>query len=113
TRVKKLRKSLGLSQAQLAELLDISVPHMSNIENGKTNFSFPVFVNLVYIFDVSADMLLYGQDASKATVQCMVLQEINEQLMGCSEVQMQIIGNSVRNTKKLLQQYDEKIKKMN
>lgn len=39
-RVKKFRKSRRLSQEQLAELLDISVPHMSNIENGKTKFSF-------------------------------------------------------------------------
>lgn len=110
-RVKKFRKNRGLTQEKLAELLNISVPHMSNIENGKTKFSMPVFINLINILDVTADMLLFEQITSKGKVHGMVLKEVNEVLMDCTEVQMQMIGDSVRSTKKLLQQYDEKIKK--
>ncbi|MDE6873667.1 MAG: helix-turn-helix domain-containing protein [Lachnospiraceae bacterium] len=110
-RVKKFRKERGLTQEKLAELLNISVPHMSNIENGKTKFSMPVLVSLINSLDITADMLLFEQITSKGKVHSMVLKEVNEVLMDCTEVQMQMIGDSVRSTKKLLQQYDEKINK--
>lgn len=110
-RVKKFRKERGLTQEKLAELLNISVPYMSNIENGKTKFSMPVLVSLINSLDITADMLLFEQITSKGKVHSMVLKEVNEVLMDCTEVQMQMIGDSVRSTKKLLQQYDEKINK--
>ena len=34
-RIRELRKSLGLSQEQLAELIDMDKPNLSNIERGK------------------------------------------------------------------------------
>ena len=46
SRIKHRRKELGMSQEKLAELIDVSVPHMSNIENGKTRFSLQVLVDL-------------------------------------------------------------------
>ena len=110
-RVKKFRKSRRLSQEQLAELLDISVPHMSNIENGKTKFSFQLFVDLADKLEISSDILLYGGIITKEAVRRTILQEINEQLMECTDIQMQMIGVSVYNTKQLLQRYDEKMDK--
>ncbi len=110
-RVKKFRKSRRLSQEQLAELLDISVPHMSNIENGKTKFSFQLFVDLADKLEISSDILLYGGITPNEAVRRTILQEINEQLMECTDIQMQMIGVSVYNTKQLLQRYDEKMDK--
>ena len=110
-RVKKFRKSRRLSQEQLAELLDISVPHMSNIENGKTKFCFQLFVDLADKLEISSDILLYGGITPKEAVRRTILQEINEQLMECTDIQMQMIGVSVYNTKQLLQRYDEKMDK--
>lgn len=110
-RVKKFRKSRRLSQEQLAELLDISVPHMSNIENGKTKFSFQLFVDLADKLEISSDILLYDGITPKEAVRRTILQEINEQLMECTDIQMQMIGVSVYNTKQLLQRYDEKMDK--
>ena len=45
-RIKAYRKERKMSQEELAEEIDISVPHMCNIENGKTKFSFPILVGL-------------------------------------------------------------------
>ena len=39
-RIKAYRKERKMSQEELAEEIDISVPHMCNIENGNSAFRF-------------------------------------------------------------------------
>ena len=34
-RIKRIRGEKKISQEKLAEMIDVSIPHMSNIENGK------------------------------------------------------------------------------
>ena len=43
-RIKKARKSKGISQVEFADKLDISVSHLSNIENGKINVGLDIFL---------------------------------------------------------------------
>ena len=43
--IRKYRKLNGFSQEQLAEKINISVTHMSHIENGSTKLSLPVLVD--------------------------------------------------------------------
>lgn len=57
-RIKKARKSKGISQVELADKLDISVSHLSNIENGKINVGLDIFMDITEVLDVSADWLL-------------------------------------------------------
>lgn len=108
-RVKQIRKERGMSQEQLAEKIDVSVPHMSNIENGKTKFSLQVLISLANALQVSPDALLVEQVDERGKVRGTVLEEINRELIDCSEVQMTLIGEAVRSTKKLLKQYDVKM----
>lgn len=110
-RIKQLRREQYMSQETLAMRIDVSIPHMSNIENGKTKFSFQLFVDLADKLEISSDILLYGGITPKEAVRRTILQEINEQLMECTDIQMQMIGVSVFNTKQLLQRYDEKMDK--
>ena len=42
-RIKLRRKELKISQTELAELIDVSNNHMSNIENAKTKPSMEIF----------------------------------------------------------------------
>lgn len=58
-RVRRFRQRKGLSQEKLAELVDISVTHMSHIETGHTKLSLPVFVALAEVLEVRTDELLY------------------------------------------------------
>lgn len=54
------RKRLGMTQSELAEVVDLSDHQISNIENGK---SFPRMKNFIKIceeFDVNADYLIAG-----------------------------------------------------
>ena len=45
-KIRKFRKSCGLSQEQLAEEVGISTTHLSHIETGNTKLSLPVFVKI-------------------------------------------------------------------
>lgn len=59
-RVRSLRRAQGLSQERLAELVNISVTHMSHIETGSTKLSLPVLAALSQALDASTDALLFG-----------------------------------------------------
>lgn len=109
-RVKEIRKEHKMSQEQLAKRIGVSVPHMSNIENGKTKFSLNVLIDLANALEVTPDVLLLDQVNLKGKTQCMILEEIDRQLAGCTLAQMTMIEEIVHNTKKLLKQYDKKIK---
>lgn len=56
--VRKSRKARGLSQEQLAEMVNISTTHMSHIETGNTKLSLTVLVDIANALDVRTDDLL-------------------------------------------------------
>ena len=110
-RIKRIRGERKISQEKLAEMIDVSIPHMSNIENGKTKFSLQVFANLANALNTTPDMLLLGQMKSQDRTHCMVIEEIDRELAGCTMAQMTLIEEVVRNMKKVLVQYDRKMKR--
>ena len=57
-RIRQTRRARGISQIQLAEMAQISVSHMSDIETGKTNISLDVFIRIMNALQVSSDWLL-------------------------------------------------------
>ena len=57
-RIQDARKAIGLTQADLADKLDISVSHMSSIETGRANFGVETLMKITEILKVSADSLL-------------------------------------------------------
>mgnify|MGYP001110255293 CR=1 FL=1 len=96
-RIKQLRKQRNMSQEVLASRIAVSVPHMSNIENGKTKFSLPVLLSLTSALEVTPDVLLVGLVAA--------------QLEDCNEAQMQLLSEIFIHSKKMLQQYDKNMNK--
>lgn len=59
-RIRRVRKSKGWSQERLAELVGISVTHMSHIETGNTKLSLEVFNDITIALEARADELLFG-----------------------------------------------------
>ena len=57
-RIQDARKAVGMTQADLADKLDISVSHMSSIETGRANFGVETLMKITEILKVSADNLL-------------------------------------------------------
>ena len=59
-RIAARRKTLGLTQNQLAEILDISNNHLSSIENGKQSPSFEKFIKLCDALETTPNHLVLG-----------------------------------------------------
>lgn len=57
--VKSYRKQKGLSQEKLAEMIDVSVKHLSTIESGSAFLSADLLQNLADTLDVPVYLLFY------------------------------------------------------
>ncbi len=103
-KIRKLRKSQGLSQEELAEKIDISTTHMSHIETGNTKLSLPVLVDIAKSLQVSTDDLLRESDEE---TQSLVAEEIKFILQGCTSSQLRVILDIVKAAKFSLDKYEE------
>lgn len=60
-RIAILRQAHNLTQEKLAELLDVSVKHISFVERGKSSLSLEKLVKIGEILDCTMDYLLLGK----------------------------------------------------
>lgn len=60
-RIADARRKNGLSQAQLADQLDITVKHLSEVERGLKLLSLERLVSLCDLLDLSLDYIVRGQ----------------------------------------------------
>ncbi|MCH5257543.1 MAG: helix-turn-helix transcriptional regulator [Lachnospiraceae bacterium] len=67
-RIRNLRLAHKLTQAQFAELIDISVNFLSEIENGKKGMSQDTLYKLCSKFSVSADYILFGSETNSDSI---------------------------------------------
>lgn len=61
-RIRSLRKEKGMYQAELAECLEMSQTHMSNIESGKAGITLENLAKLMNEFNCSSDYLIFGRE---------------------------------------------------
>lgn len=59
-RIKHLRHLHDYTQAEFAEMIDISVNFLSEIENGKKGLSQDTLAKICHQLNVSADFILFG-----------------------------------------------------
>ena len=97
-RIKKARKSKGISQAEFADKLEISVSHLSNIENGKINVGLDIFMDITEALGISADWLL-NIDTDAATP---IPEQAIQLFADCSESEIQMLLNVAREVKNSL-----------
>lgn len=96
SRIRAVRASKGMSQADLAVKASVSLPLISNIERGKTRMQLETFVKVAEALQVSADHLLR---ADVPEVKQIYQGELAEILDGCSASEMEAILNIVREVK--------------
>lgn len=60
-RIKSQRKALKFTQEEMAEQLDVSVKHFSEIERGLTGISIENLIKLSNILGVSIDYIVKGE----------------------------------------------------
>ena len=60
-RIQNRRKQLMLTQEQLAEMMNVSIQMVSNLERGNKAIRIDNLINLSQILDVSTDYILTGK----------------------------------------------------
>lgn len=85
--LKNTRKAHNLTQSELAEILDISLPYVKDLERSRSNPSYEMLERIIHYFNLSADDLFYP---SRNTEDC-TRKKIERLLARCNEQQLQII----------------------
>lgn len=87
TVLKNARIERNLTQAELAEELNISLSYLKDLERFRNNPSYEMFERVIRYFNLSADAVIYPEkDQSDSTCQ-----KIKRLLSLCSEQQLCVI----------------------
>ena len=92
TRMKRRRKELKMSQAELAEKVNVSNNHISSIETGKQIPSLTTFVKICEQLDTTPDFLLLGSLHTDN-----LLKNIYDSLTLCNKKDLPLIQDIVEN----------------
>ena len=84
-RIRTCRKSSGLTQAQIAEKMHLSINYISDLEHGKKNMSILTMASLCKCFDKSADYFLYGIEETTGKID---MEQVIEFMPTLSEEQL-------------------------
>ena len=88
-KLKDIRISRNLTQEYIANIANVNVSHISNIENNRVKISLPTLVHICNALGVTVDYILYSEYDHPATV---LETEILHELRGCTpELQEQIL----------------------
>ena len=99
-RIARYRTQAHMTQEQLAERLDMSVPSVSHIENGKAVCDLNVLVGLASVFKIELSKLLYGIALRGVDTENYLLQELDSEIANLSASDKRIIKGVIN----LLQQ---------
>lgn len=100
-RIRELRVERGLSQAQLAEMAETTMPYINHIENGRKKPSLEMLISIAGALDVSIDVLLHGNQSSQ---QVLCLPELNELLHDCDVYEQRVFLQMLRAMKQILRE---------
>lgn len=95
-RIRNARVDRKMSQAELAAKANISLPHISSIELGKTKMLLSTFTRVIEALQVSADSILR---ANVPTVTTMYASEIAELFEDCTTSELESLKAIVKNLK--------------
>ena len=101
-KVRYYREKAGLSQIQLAELIDISRPYISQVENGVFNVSLEIIVSIASVLKVPIGKLLKDSlDEESETMKT----EVDEILLGCSPEEERILTKNMKDLRETIRPY--------
>ena len=104
-RIRTARKEEKLTQENLAEKMDISVAHVSGMENGNTGIGIQTLVKASNVLHVSVDWLLHD-NLDEYTINFET--EIRNILSGWSQDQKKALLGLLKNNRKALDELAEK-----
>lgn len=104
-RVRSARLAKHLSQAELAEKLDVTPTYISNLEQGKNTMSILVFQKITEALNVSADWLLRANTPELAQISDA---EITALLEDCDAEEREMLTKTLIHVKAALRQCESK-----
>ena len=103
-RIREARTAKGMSQLQLADAIQVSPIHISNIEMGKKDFSISILIKIAETLQVSTDQILR---ADTPEIQRIYAAELEELLRDCSPSEKNAILDMVKIMKNALSEARE------
>ena len=100
-RVRAARKKLGLTQEELANRTELTVPYISNIENNHTKLSLVTITAIANALDTTIDSLMYD-NLKVLTTQYDA--DIKDVVDDCTDHEKAIILDVVKQLKKSLRE---------
>ena len=88
-RIKRSRERACLTQERFAEVIDVSVQYVSDLERGKTGTSIPTLIKICNALHVSSDYILFNRNESDK------LSELLGKLQTVSENELSIIEDGI------------------
>lgn len=85
--LKNARLENKLTQAELAEILDISLSYLKDLERFRNNPSYEVFEKVIRYFNLSADTVIYPNHNQTDST----FQKIGRLLTHCDEGQLKVL----------------------
>lgn len=96
--IRKYRKLKGLTLERLAEVLETETNYLGQCERGERRFSLDKLIDLIEYFGITANDIIPIHIAieEKSKEKNIYLQEINDILNNCSDNQLAVILNTLK-----------------
>ena len=65
-RIKRIREMRKLTQEYISNQVDVNTQHISDVERGEVGLSVGTLIKICKALEVSADYILFGDEASNA-----------------------------------------------
>ena len=98
-RVKEVRKQLHITQAQLAEMTDLSISYISHIEKKKKKASLESLVRIADALGITVDELLNGNQLNNPTE---YQTDIDLVMADCTQSEKRLMYEIIHATKTIL-----------
>jgi len=95
-RIKIARIKKGITQEAVADIVDITPAHMSNIETGKTKVSLPTLISIANVLSVSVDDLLCDTIVDSKVI---FEKEARDIFKDCNDYEIRVLVDVLKATK--------------
>lgn len=91
--IRDIRSAKGLTQAELAEKIDVSTPFISKIERGVKHPSLETLISIASSLGTTIDVLLLGNQSEDRTI---YQKELRDVMRGCSNAEQEFILSVIK-----------------
>lgn len=81
TRIRKAREDMGYTRERFAEILDVSVSYLAELERGRTGISVKLLTKVCTVLGMSADYVLFGQERDGDGLRAERIRRIDERYL--------------------------------